>query len=217
MRTLAAIVGMLLLGTTCGKDPAVGIRNVDGGGADTPSGGEAGRDALSLDAPGPDAATMDAAATVDIGRMDAPTTSFDGLPGCSGPGDCPGGWLCCADCQGRRFCNAACTGEVCPRDAGTDAGFACGSARCEASQICVQDCTCGGPIGCIDKGDAATCPGAPCPGVPTSCMQVCNNPPPRCLDLPVACNGTPSNACLFGNPCHGNLVSERRYMCSCAP
>jgi hypothetical protein len=220
MRVLVAMIGVLLLGVACGQKPAVspGSRGASDG---PPVSVDAAGDAKNLpgaevgtDAPAPDAPGL---VTLDAAAMDASSSSADGLRSCNTPSDCSNGMLCCVDCQGGRACNAACTGEVCPQDAGTDAGFACGTARCGASQICVQACTCGGAFLCVDKGDAATCPGGPCPGDPTRCAPVCNNPPPRCVDLPPACNGTPSNACLAGNPCPGQLISDRRYLCNCPP
>lgn len=140
---------------------------------------------------------------------------------CRDSGDCPGGWQCCVSCAGDRRCAPACTGEVCPTDAATDTGgFTCGQTSCSPQQICVHVCTCGGPFVCMPRGDAGACPAGTgnCTrndGQP-GCSPLCNNPPPRCMDVPAACGGTPTNSCLRGI-CFGNVVQPRQLLCACAP
>ena len=109
---------------------------------------------------------------------------------------------------------AADAGAEASSDAGT---LMCGSTTCGPSQICVRECTCGGPLRCGPRPDGGTCPAGPCPGEPlTMCALACSNPPPTCRDLPAECNGTPSDACLAGKVCPG-IRSGRQLDCVCPP
>jgi hypothetical protein len=111
-----------------------------------------------------------------------------------------------------------------PADQGTTAevaadgvATACGASSCGPRQICVQPCTCGGAFICTPRPDGGTCPGGPCPsGGANECAPVCNNPPPSCMDLPAACDGTPSDTCLAGQICPG-VRSGRFLSCACPP
>jgi hypothetical protein len=97
----------------------------------------------------------------------------------------------------------------------TDASqVACGNKVCAATQICVYP-GCGGgtrPL-CLPLGDAAACPPnytyySNCPLAPLSVLTGpgCDPPPcvppsPYCLDIPAACAGQPSCACLPASVC----------------
>jgi hypothetical protein len=93
--------------------------------------------------------------------------------------------------------------------AGGQSGVACGtSGSCGPGQICVHPNCVAGAILCVSLPDGGTCPvgwvhTGFCPQIPAGgCTPgPCTPPAPYCVDVPAACNGTPTCNCLPSELC----------------
>ena len=111
---------------------------------------------------------------------------------------------------------AACSSTVNETGSGgaTTTAGACGAATCAAGQLCVvPGCTPVPGEECVhdvSDGGAQVCPpgtqrepgfDADCAQGDFACVSACPPPMPFCVDLPAACGGVPTCACLGSNPC----------------
>jgi hypothetical protein len=112
--------------------------------------------------------------------------------------------------------DAAASADARSDRAAADSGFACGTATCASNQVCVLECNCSPVPTCTERPDGASCPGGPCPGDPSRCGSYCPAPQPRCQELPAACNGVATAACLI-TICPGNLAQGPFLGCACPP
>jgi hypothetical protein len=125
---------------------------------------------------------------------DGPVTTLDGPAG-DRPADVP------ADAQD--------AGPDLPADRGSDGGVRCGSRTCAPSELCIQECFCGGAAVCMPAPDGGQCVGSPAcqrPGGGAGCQQPCDNPPPRCVTSLASCAGAPSMP-----------PADRVILCACPP
>jgi hypothetical protein len=204
-----------------GQCPAFRCLATDGGGSD--SGGPNGPCAAG-EAACPDCNGGTMCVTAVCGAVSCPTPLPDAsgdVPQVSCFGQiCAPGEMCCPGCApGTGSCGQACTGVGCPPTGDATGPIACGAQTCSDLQVCVYPVA--GGVAVCESNDAATCPSGwtPCSaagstGTVTGCTPP--SPPPYCLNIPAACGGTPTCACLGSNVCNGEMcVGVRNGQVSC--
>jgi hypothetical protein len=101
--------------------------------------------------------------------------------------------------------SAAVAGEQGSAGASVDAAsFACGSATCTATQICVIRQCGGGPVQCMAETDggcptgwqAGSCPSGQFGNQSVCIPQPCTPPPAECVDAPTACANAVDCFCI---------------------
>lgn len=118
--------------------------------------------------------------------------------------------------------------------AGGGGGVSCSGTTCNGGQVCVHPSCGGGTPPQCDSGlvDGGLCPSGwtyepQCPPgsgtVPGCVPPACTPPAPFCADVPAACSGTATCACLPVSICQGNggtgqcaIVTSRQVTCGSA-
>jgi hypothetical protein len=141
------------------------------------------------------------------GGCGSSTSGGDGGDGAGGSGGAAGA----AGSAGHEGGGASGTGGQAGGGAGGSGG--CGGLTCSSTQVCVHP-SCGGAAPQCVAVPAQGCPSGWAPvtlctyasgGSGPGCLPPpCTPPPAFCADVPAACGGTPTCACLGGTICRGN-------------